>query len=302
MRIKYSLVRNQNRLGDTEDDLNKINDYLLTFVGDIAVTKDKKGQMEISYTEVPFKATLKTNTPPHITLTCEKEDNLSVNLIKNVTENIGYRIFNIQTNSYLVNDPNLMDLTSVKINPRLLKIFQDYKLTPLFQYRNSLVFFAKDKKNKIHLINRHLLEYLSQSPKIPLRNDFSTVVASDTAHFIAMFDKGLIPISFYEGFFNPTKVVNQSGFNPDSFEKDITIESVFFILDIPSQSFVQLPANRLDALKKHSKLKSFIKYALADSGMKGKLMCAKLARDISYTLDKKKRILPKLVLSVFLEQ
>lgn len=298
---KYSLIKNQNRPGDMEADFNKINDYLLTFVGDITVVKEKPGQIEISYTEVPFKAILKTNTP-QITLTCEEEDNLSVNLIKNVTGNIGYRVFNLQTNAYLVNDPNLLDLTSINIHPKLSMIFENYKLTPLFQYQNSLVFFARDKSGKIHLVNRHLLEYLSQNSFKNPKNAFSVIVAPDITHFIALFDKGLIPISFYESFYNPTKIVNQSGFNPDCFEKEIAIESVFFVLDIPAQSFIQIGANRFDFLKKHGKLVSFIKYALKDSGIKGKLICAKLARDISYVQSKTGEIVPKLVLSVFLEQ
>ena len=140
--IKYSLVKDQGKLGNLEADFNKINDYLLTFVGDIGVVKENPGQIEISYTEVPFKAILKTDSDlpildstasSQITLTCEKEDALSVNLIKNVVGNIGYRIFNAQTNSYLVNDPNLLDLTSAFLERGVRQVFKTYKLTPLFQ-------------------------------------------------------------------------------------------------------------------------------------------------------------------------
>ncbi|MBI3290041.1 hypothetical protein HYZ78_01460 [Candidatus Microgenomates bacterium] len=309
--VRYSLVKSSEKAGNLESDFQRINDYLLTFVGEITVLKEDSGSLEISYTEVPFRAILKTNTPlpviddivsSQITLTCEKEDNLSVNLIRNVTGNIGYRIFNLQTQAYLANDPNLMDLTTFPVYPNVRYLFQKLSLSPLFQYRNSMVFFAKDKKGQIHLVNRHLIEYLTAQDSTDfLPEDFSTVVAKDISRFIALFDRGLIPISFYEYSHNPITVVNQSGFNPNSLEKEVVLEVVFFMLEPHAQNFTQLAPNRLDKVKKGSKVTPYIRYALKDSGISGKILAIKMARDISYKADSKGKLIPKLTISVFLE-
>ncbi|OGG13660.1 hypothetical protein A2875_03570 [Candidatus Gottesmanbacteria bacterium RIFCSPHIGHO2_01_FULL_46_14] len=131
---------------DAKGDLQKIIDYLLTFVGEIGVTKQNEGHATISYSDTPMTATLaitgKLNR--QITLTCETYDAVSVHLIKNVTSRIGYRIFNSQTLSYMVNDPNVLDLTSAQLDAAIRSITGQYGLTPLFQYRDSLVFYAKD--------------------------------------------------------------------------------------------------------------------------------------------------------------
>jgi len=293
-------------------DFKKIIDYLLTFVGDVNITRDEKGSALISYTESPLKATLAkskrlggkdTSSSSQITLTCSKDDNLSVNLIKNVTGNIGYRIFNIQTRSFLVNDPSLMDLTTVKIEPDIARIFTYYKLTPLFQFRNSLVFFAKDKKDKIYLINRHLLEHLSLvKKKGVLQKDLAVEVSPDIGRFIALFDRGLIPVTFYENYHKPTKLINHSGFNPERFERSVFIEPVFFVFDKPSQSFIQIDLTRRDLLAKGEKLNNHIRKVIKDSKLQNKLMAAKLAREISFIPDRKGKLIPRLRLSLFLDE
>jgi len=309
--VQFYLVR-EKAVGDLEADFKKIIDYLLTFVGDVSITRDRKGSAVISYTETPLKATLAkskrlggkdTAAPSQITLTCSKDDDLSVNLIKNVTGNIGYRIFNIQNRSFLANDPSLMDLTTVKIEPDIARIFASYKLTPLFQFRNSLVFFAKDKKGKIYLINRHLLEHLSQErQKAVLQKDFAVEVAPDIGRFIALFDRGLIPVTFYENYHKPSKIINHSGFNPERFEKSVFIEPVFFRFDKPSQSFRQTDIVRRDLLAKGGKLNNHIRKVIKASKLPNKLMAAKLAREISFIPDKKGKLIPRLRLKLFLDE
>lgn len=306
--VHYYLVR-ERTIGDFEADFKKIIDYLLTFVGDVSVIKERDNAVVISYTETPLKATLTksrrgkdTAISSQMTLTCERNDNLSVNLIKNVTGNIGYRIFNLQTGSFLANDPNLMDLTTVRVEPEVAVIFDKYKLTPLFQFRNSLVFIAKDKKGKIYLVNRHLLEHLSQEPnKSAPQKDFSVEIAPDIGRFIALFDRGLIPLSFYENYNQPTKIVNQSGFNPDRFERKVYIEPVLFVFDKTKQSFTQLEITRRDLLPKGYKLNNYIRKVVNSSKLKKKLMAAKISREISY-IPLKGKLIPRLRLSLFLDK
>jgi hypothetical protein len=317
--IKFHLVRD-GKPGDPQADLKKIIDYLITFVGEVSVKRESPSLVTISYANTPLQATLKTvggaakkgEVVVQMTLTCEREDNLSVNLLKNVTKNIGYRIFNPQNNSFLVVEPQLMDLTTVMVEPLIARVFDDYHLTPLFKHRNALVFFAEDRKGGIHLVNRHLLEHLTEDEKSAkggsasggkkiLQKDFSIEVAPDIGRFVALFDRGLIPRSFYESYHNPTKLINWSGFDVNGFERSVFIESVFFVLDAPSQSFRQLSLTKKDLVPKGEKLKDYLKKALKESKFKNELMAAKVARDIHYNSDKGGKLVPRLTLSVFLD-
>ena len=297
--IKFHLIRD--KAGNPQEDLQKIIDYLITFVGEVSVKKESPSLITISYTDTPLQATLKTDKSQMV-LTCEREDNLSINLMKTVTKNIGYRIFNPQNNSFMVIDPYLMDLTTIGVKPLIAQIFKRYKLTPLFKHQYALVFFAKDRKGRIHFINRHLLEHLMEdTKKITLQKDFSIEVAPDIGRFVALYDRGLIPLSFYESYHHPAKLINWSGFDVNGFERSVFIESVFFVLDLPKQSFRQLSLTKRDLVPKGGKLKDYLKKALKKSKLKNELMAAKVARDIYYDAGKKGKLVPRLILSVFLD-
>src|SRR3972149_1296452 len=149
------------------DDLKRIVDYLLTFVGDIQVKTAANGGAKIIYSNLPTPSTLTLKTR-RLEMACSSEDNLSVTLIRN----LHLRIFNPRFKAFLPNDPNILEVNEV------LPIFKQYHLAPIFRYNHSLVYFAKDNKNRIHLINRHLLEYLTDHPQKKLfPKEFSVVVA-----------------------------------------------------------------------------------------------------------------------------
>jgi hypothetical protein len=308
--VKFYLVRDR-KIGDLEADFQKINNYLLTFTGDINIKKEKKGLIEISYSEVPFKATLKAGSDlktkdivvsRQMTLTCEKEDNLSVNLIKNVTKNIGYRIFNPQINSYLVNSPNILDLTTIKIEKDILEIFKKYNLKPFFQYKDTLIFFAKDKQGKIHLVNRHLLEYLIKKPQKKLfKKEFSVLVARDIGRFIALFDRGLVPISFYKYRGGQKKIINLSGLDVNKLEQNVAAYLIFFDLNKQGQEFKQIEKTNFPQIVKLKRGQSLVKKI--DNLLryrKRKYLMLKISQDINYLVDDK-GLTPKVSVLVFMD-
>jgi hypothetical protein len=292
--VYYHLTNDQEK-ADAKSDFKKIIDYLLSFAGDISISNQKDGAAVVSYSETPMRASLKTTGKLNrqITLTCEKEDNVSVGLIKNVTRDINYRIFNTQTLSYLVNDPGILDLTTANVDVKILKIIKGHGLTPLFQYRDSLVFYAKDKLGKIHLVNRHLLEYLIKAPLKKLyKSAFSIIVAKDIGRFVALFDRGLIPISFYKGADNDVKVINLSDFDIQKLQRNIFVERINFLFDQEKQSFAQ-NSSELIEVKKGKGLTRSLKLK--------KYLAIKIAQDIGYSL-RGNILVPKLKVSVFLDK
>jgi hypothetical protein len=311
--VSYYLVK-INQQGSLANDFKRIIDYLLTFVGDLEISKTTEDEVIISYTETPLKAVLKTHTPLsqkegissyQINLTCERDDNISINLLKNITKNIGYRIFNPQTGAYLVNDPNVLDLTTVPVELKVLKIFKKYKLTPLLQYRDTLVFFARDQDGKIRLVNRHLLEFLLIGSRQDLLPNFSIVVAEDINRFIALFDRGLISLSFYKYRYpsGDKRIINLSGFNLDRLPQSTIFNFIFFVFNHTNQAFDQIEVSPLPQtllIKKGESLIKKLNLLLTKSGQKNYL-AIKVAQDIDF-VKQGGNLIPALRTSVFFDK
>ncbi|AKM79010.1 TPA: hypothetical protein DEQ95_00380 [Candidatus Beckwithbacteria bacterium] len=276
--VTYRLISTNSSV-NLQKCLQKINDYLLTFTGEVEVKKGKNQTLLISYPETKMMAAMKINTrTKQIVLTCAANDNLTVNLVKIAVKNLRLRIYNTKTRAFLVNDPNLLDLTAARIDEKIVPIFKQYRLTPLFQYNNSLVFFAQDKRGQIHLVNRHLLEHLRDHPgQKAKKTEFSRVVAENIGRFVALMDRGLIPINFYQPAGQKKLVINQSGlpFSPKS-----AMRLICFQLDETNQSFNQT-GQELSKIPKN-------------------YLAIKINPDVNY-IYRNKRLIPELKISVYLD-
>lgn len=240
--INYYL-RPTNSNQDSLSAFNKIIEYLMTFVGDIEVKKESDTSAIIYYLGTPTTAMLALEKTGQITVSIAPSDNVIINLIKNISQNIGFRIYNSKINCYLPNDVNIYDLTTIKLEPNVKNVLNLYQLTPLFQYRDTLIFFCLNKKMEVVLVNRHLLEYLISDEglkinkqSLPLRgkSEFSTKVAENISQFVALFDRGLISLT------NPeSKIINLSGFDLMKLPKNTKLHVINFIFDEENQAFLQ---------------------------------------------------------------
>jgi len=223
-----------------ENSFNKILEYLISFTGDIEVKKDKDDSATIYYIGTPTTAFLKAEKTGQITVSISNNDNVTINLINNRAQGIGYRIYNPQTNCYLPNDVNILDLTTIKVDPNVKNALSLYHLTPLFQYRDSLIFFCLNNKMEVVLVNRHFLEFIINSEElISNKNEFSVKVADDISQFIALFDRGLINLNFQSNLENKNNIINLSGFNLQKLPKDTKLNIINFVFDEENQSFTQ---------------------------------------------------------------
>lgn len=287
-------------------DFESIISYLGTY-GDIGLTRQGNTAL-FSFPESQRQSSLKLALPDRIVVNCEKNDGLTINILKNVTQNLGYRIFNPLTSAFLVIDPNLLDLSATLLDPSYSNVFTRFNLVPLFQYRNSLVFFARDPSGeRIFLVNRHLLEHLLQHPADSTGiHDFATPVAENLIQFVALFDRGVIPISFYETLHQPRKILNVSGFATDSLESDVFVAPIVFVLDPLLQTFTQSydanSSTRRDRLAKGSSLTTYINKTLGHITGPSEFLAAKIAKDVAYDTVKPGLVIPRLNLSIFISQ
>src|SRR3989344_7595064 len=189
-------------------DLQKITDQLGTYAGDGIYLKREPDSLTISYENTPIKSVLQikenskhvdTVISNQMILTCERVDNTSVNLLRNIIKNMGYRDFNPTLGCYNAADPDLLDLTTMRLDERIKKIISQNDYNPIFNYRNNLVYFAQPKgKLAIYQINSDLLLHIIEKgptssagkPANFDKKDFAVMVASDLAHFIALYDRG----------------------------------------------------------------------------------------------------------------
>ena len=157
----------------------------------------------------------------------------------------------------------------------------------------------------MHLVNRHLFEHLSKEEgpsKIKRQGDFSVVIAPDIIRFTALLDQDLIPTPFYGHLGRPSKIINSSGFNPDSLERQVLVDSAFFGLDVARQSFQSLGLHRRDILEEGDSLADYIQNVLKISGSQKYFMAAKLEDRVSFINGKEGKLNPWLKLGIFLDK
>lgn len=248
---------------DRENSLNsynKILEYFMSFVGDIEVKKEPNNSAIIYYIGTPTIAFIKLEKTGQITVTISNNDNVTINLINNQAISLGFRVYNAQLNCYLPNDVNLYDLTTIKVDTNIKNVLNLHQLTPLFQYRDTLIFFCKNQKNEVVLVNRHYLEYVLMAKLLDglMVKELYTVVAPNIATFIALFDRGLISLT------NPnSKIINLSGFDINNLPKNTKLNFIRFDFDSENQSFTQT-----DTLEKIPK----------------KYMALKIGQDYTYSM------------------
>jgi hypothetical protein len=235
--VTYHLIPDRS-VKDLSIILSKISDYLNTFTGDIVVKQQNESEIEIIYSSTSFTATAKV-VGEKIILTTHEDDSVTINLIKNISNNSNFRIFNVK-GYFLPNDPKLMDISSVGIDKKIYDILKKENLKPVFQYRDSLIFFCLNKREEVCLINRHYLEYLlAPNPHTLTPSELSVVVSPGVSSFIALFDRGLISLVFPKYQSNDTKVINLSGFDIQNLDDNSLLQVTNFRLDKDKQQFIQ---------------------------------------------------------------
>lgn len=234
--------------------LKKINDYLTSFIGEINVKFIDENSLIINYANSSFNAECLIKSGKILLRTFE-DDSITINLIKNISANSGFRIFN-NKGYFLPNDPKLLDVSSIGIKPEIMNIFHKIGLIPLFQYLDSLIFFVKDKKNKVYLVNRHYLNFLLNNSNEKInKKELFVLVSADIATFIALFDRGLISLIFPKYQNSDIKVTNLSGFDISKLASDVKLQVTNFRLDKEKQTFIQESTTEKIINKKYLALK-----------------------------------------------
>jgi len=290
--IVYEIV-SSNPGVSTKTIFKKISDYLLTFVGDIELKNEQEEIIKIIYQQTGVFSVL---LPQKSQIIINPSDYLTLNLIRINANTNGYRIKNVCRNYFLPQDPNLLEIKKEELSKSLTDIFVKAEFVPVFRYNQSLVFYTTDKKGKIYITNRHLLEYLLNNPKQRfLTSELYQEVAGDIGLFIALSDRGLIPNSFYGHKFQEKNLINLSGLNIYKIYKNIILDIIYFSYNGRLQQFVQTDFADKPKGVRIKKGENIIKKL-----QKQKSIFVKFPHDITYKKEKN-TLIPKINVSMFIK-
>jgi len=316
--VKFYFIKPGVR-GSLHDDMQAISAQLGVYANDRFGLKTNRTSITINYNDTNIESVLSiepeekhkdTAISSQMILSCDQSDDVSVNLLKGIVKGMGYRVYNPKISGYSVTDPNLLDLTTGELEGQIIKLFQSKKLVPIYRFVNSLVFYAKDPKDKgVHLANRHLIQSaLEKKVDIRQAKNFSVRVAPDIATFVALADRGIIPTSFYHKLYSGDKKVhhhNLSGINLNRANTDLYLSPVFFYLDRAKQSFVSLghkkSINILKKIKKGSSIKRFVLQVVKQNNIEP-LIAVKYPNDVKFLTEKNGQIIPRINISIFVDQ
>lgn len=317
--LTYYLSRANNQ--SPYDEFKKLISAINTIDG-IGIQEGEKKQVAIFYHNNSFRPTLKLEEvnpnklpknsdliQPLIVLKCETVDNITVPVIKNAAIGLGYRIFNTILNCFLPEDPNLDDVSSGIIDPKINEIIKKSALLPLFRFLNTLVFYAQSKDKSIHLINSYLLEYfLTVGTAYEATPEFSYRVSPNLELFIPMYDQGLVPLNFYEYYRKPIKIINYSSFDIENVRRKIFIKPFIFELKDRTQKFFSLAAEGssllyCDKIRKEETLNDAIIRVLSkDLDIADDYIGARVSRRIEFDKDKENKLTPRLLVFIYVDK
>ena len=293
--VTYYLVSNNSK-HDPISDLELITRQVST-QDDIKILQRTSNILDYSYNETHHRVLITLDTDKSLNryfkITCESIDNISINFLKIFVDDFGYRVFNPVLGCFIPASTDLVDLTTFRVDLDTQAIFALHILKPIFMFRNSYVYYAQNGDGHVHLVNRHLLAHLRDlKPEDlpPKKLDFFSIqIATDLPQFIALFDRGVVPISYYETLHQGANIINLSSFNIHKLECNLTASLTTLVLDRVNQKFVsskKYPDRQLVLTKGESLLSHFHKY-----------LSLKISKDISFDPD----FTPRLSITLFLD-
>lgn len=208
-------------------------------------------------------------------------------------------------------DPQLQLVDLEGISPLIVRILNQFDLTPLYVFEPNGCCYAYDSFGKVYIVNNDFLKFLMKCPikKDDYLDDISYEVAPSLNEFGVMFDKGLIPTQFYEYLERSTKIINQSGFDLEKVTRKVLVRPYIFDLypeTSPSlqRSFHATPRASVETeIRKGETLHDTLLRVVHDElHLASDYVRAKVQPTLEYDRDKRGRITPRVVVDVYIDQ
>ncbi len=285
-----------------------------------------KDQVEIFYAEGPHRAKislvdeevsqkLKEHGLPkrRIVLECEKVDLLSVQILREFSAPLEFRVFSPALGYFLPADLGLVDcLTGINPeNEKASALLIKYGLKPIFHQIGTYSYYAlSESDGKVHFVNDNLVYHLLRL-ELPTKiqtSELSYPVAESVEDFVTKYDVDLIPKHFYQYYGKSLKIINYSGFNIDNPGRKVFIKPYILELSDTKQRFFKIAWDQasllhLDKIRKGESLDDAIRRILGEELKVARdYIGAAVARVVEYDLDMENKLTPRLVVRIFIEK
>ncbi len=306
-----------------EQDIQQDFKKLLSWLNEqgVEITKESEARFRINYQDRPHVAYFGLTGPTdqafqgdtgRITLEVSRADAYTIRNIKTFAQDVGYRIYNLELNTFLPEASNVRDLITLTLSPEIQKVFVEYNFEPLFLaelFDSHHVFYArKNGQEEIHIINPFLLKYyLDWSNFSSKSGEFSYEVAPSLDRFVQFIDRGCIPYSFYENYGRDLKITNLSGINIDNPGRKLFVKPLVMQIDDDNFRFFTKQGERgasilMDKIRMGETLDKTLNRILKEWGMSDGYLRALVRKEIEFDKDRDGYITPRIIVNVYVEK
>ncbi len=315
--VAYFLIPKFKEL-DLKEDFKKLMSWLSS--QEVSLVQESEYRYKITYKDKPHIAYLELNLTTHdqdldvgkIILRVNHGDIYSLRNIKEFTRTAGYKIYNLEINSFVPESPYIHDVTTIAISPELHRILIGYGFEPIFieeTYDQKNIIYARKKGGKeIYIINPYLIEYYVNWGGVTVKSpEFSYEVAEDIDRFVLYANRGLIPPSFYSKYGKDIKIYNESGIDTNNPGRKIFVKPIVMQLDNENFQFYTKQSERgatilMDKIREGESLDQTLNRILKEWKLSDGYLRAFVAKDIEFDKDKEGFLIPRIMVYVYVEK
>jgi len=247
----------------------------------------------------------------HILLTTNRINMLAILCVREAAKNQGYRTYSVELGCFLPEDNYLRDLVTFRVDNAIEEILLKAGFDPVFIFltgKENVIYARKKDQKEIFIVNPHIIEYYKaygyDNDNAP---ELSYIVAPDITKFAPLFDVGLIPIFFYEGYGKKDKIYNYSYFDIDKPDKKIFVKPLVFELEDRSGKFYIKAGDKgsmliMDKIRPGEQLHDTIMRFLKEQNLADDYVGAIVSRDIEFDRDREGRLTPRIIVLVYVDK
>ena len=224
-------------------------------------------------------------------------------------QSFGWQIFDDEHACLVPSHPHLIPAAFVDITSEALTIFRDLGFHPSYLYRANGVWFATRDDGTVHIINPFLLEFIIVNDSLDEKSnpELSYQVANNLQEFGLLFQRGLIPVNFYEFYKRSHKIINNSQFNIKNPGRKVFVKPYIFELsnfDSPHYTMTSGDRNVLyiDKIRKGETLDKTLKRIVStELEIAEDYAGAVVSPNIEFDRDKEGKLIPRLLVYVYIK-
>jgi hypothetical protein len=301
---------------DASEELHTLIGKLATFENIVASSTENIGivRYKDQTHEVRFELINSSTTPftgaTVIRVDIEDGDILALSLCRSISQELQYKVFDVQGNYFFPKNSGLKDITEVSLNEKAMEIFTKKGFNPKYYVNNSESYVINPRTQKIELLNPYLFSFfMNFEVDNEYSPEFSYPVAANLEEFTLFYDEGLIPHNFYSYYKKSLKIINASDFDINHIDRKVFIHPFFFVLNTTKREYEPIAPldsaihTYADKVRKGETLDDcLVRITSQDLGYADNYVRAYITPLIEFDRDKEGLLTPRLYARIYLKE